>query len=304
MAIWTVYGTTVDINDVMSTGTHLDTLSILNGGTVIVNTSPKFLINQIQITEGRFHINGAGATSPINICMYQGPAFYGPDASFTSSKGWWTVGTAAGTANQVIDMSNYFFKDVTGGSQMTDVLSRAPGLWVESGQILPFTGGTGSLPSENDYVYQIPYNGGTTWAPILSVGTSTGDPTQGTLTTKWFSGTFVSGSAIEIRKVVDMQGKVFDTSWRGTCGSPSLAPGTLAKWQNFENTGYNNALTQYTRNDVFSRGFIQRHDRTTGTFGDDTYGVIPQAGALIKAPIITLNYVDTFNQLITGTPFL
>jgi hypothetical protein len=301
MATWKVYGTSVNLNNVMTTGTHFDKLEIYNGGTVIVNTSPKYAISGIEALDGHVFIDGVGATSIISMVIRDYVYLQTPASTFKTSLGWTTLGTAAGTADQVLPLTEYFF-NTSGGSTMCNLQAQISGLWIESGQTIPFTGGTGTLPLVDDYLYTIPYNGGTNWAPILSVGTSPGDPTTGTLTTKWFSGTFLPNTQIEIRKVIDNQGKVFDTSWKGTSGTPSLAPGTLAKWSNFHNPAYNNALTQYAiGDDVFSRAFVQDIRKTTGTFGNGVNGVIPQAGALIKSPNIRLLHCSAFNNLITGT---
>lgn len=297
------YGTTADFDDSFPSGTFGDTLYITNGGTCIVNQSPKFCPGTIRILDGVLELNGAGATSPISFTRSNDTTYIGTSGVFKTTLGWHILGTGAGTDSQVIDFTDYFTKSISGGSRVTDLTTWIPGIWVETAYDIPYTGGTGTLPEKWDYVY-VDNNRGTCFSPILEVGTAAGDSSQGTIKVQSIGGTINNLDPLCVWKVVDNYGPVFTDSWRGTAGTAVFSPGELSEWINVSGTspqGGNDWFAGGTaRNTLFDKVFQQKQYELQGTFGTAGGHIIPPTGALIKIPNVKMIYCQTMTQRNSG----
>jgi hypothetical protein len=311
MAVHNVYGgTTKDIDDIPM-GTHGDIINIWGNSTVIVNQTPKYIPGGMTIYDGTVHINGAGATSPINFWI--GTSIdIGTKGNFYVSEGWWTVGTANGSPDFSINLQDYHHKTTTGGSRMLDVKTYVPSLRVEAGRNIGFSGGTtiGTLPQVSDWLYSA-QRGGTNIGKILSMGTVPGDSTLGTFVVDTTSGTIQPNEVIQVRKLLDRQGPIFDILWEGTCTTNTLESNIYETWSNtaagfLTGTSLKYIYRGYTFIDNI---FVSPRNSSTGTFGNNIEGKIPYNNARILAPKVKLlsmfnSNINTYqSSLITGTAF-
>lgn len=301
--------TSGDWDDLTSAAADNDIIIIQSGATASINQTTKFIPNTTNIYDGTVIVNGATGTSPISCVL--NTINIGTKGTFKTSLGWWTIGTCHGTAYSDFNLSDYWYKTITGGSRINDVACYLPGLWVETGKELHFTGGTGTLPDEWDYLYNtvnptetqalLP-SAGTNYGPVISTGTVAGDPTTGTIVVKWLLGTNAINNPIEVRKVVDSNGAYYKKTWSGTLSqNPVHRSGVFTEFTNGYNclnptTGLYYDTVSTMGNHVMAHLFSSKPMSTTGSFGNGVNGILPSAGAVIKAPIIKRANISTTSR--------
>lgn len=294
-----------DWDDLTAGASDLDTVVIQSGATAVINQTPDFLPNAIQIYDGTLLVDGANGTSPISMPFNSSNSWVlGTSGRLKTTEGWWSVGTCHGTAFSDFNLDDYWYKTNTGGSRLNDVACYLPAIWVETGKELHFTGGTGELPSEWDYVYNtnrvatpgLDSSAGTCFGPVESVGTTPGDSTTGTIVVKWLLGDNVADDPIEVRKVADVNGPYYCTTWSGTLAqNPVLRHGIYSPFQNSSGTmagDLANISMGTLGNHVMGFQFHTYPRSTVGTFGDGINGILPDEGADIRIPIIRASYIQ------------
>jgi hypothetical protein len=301
----TIYiDTNGDWDDLTSAAVDGDTIIVQSGSTAVVNQTPKFLPALVYINDGTLLIDGANGTSPILMPFNSGNSWsLGTSGRLKTTEGWWSLGTCHGTAYSDFNLTDYWYKTTTGGSRLNDVACYLPGIWVETGKELHFTGGTGTLPNKWDYVHNtsrvatpgLDSSAGTNFGPVVSVGTAAGDPTTGTLVVKWMLGTNAINDPIEVRKVDDVNGPYYRTTWSGTLSqAPILRHGIYSPFQNSAGTKAGDLadISMGTLgNHVMGFQFHTYPKSTLGTFGNGIGGILPDAGANIRVPIIKCSYI-------------
>lgn len=284
-------GTTLNIN-YLGMGTHGDFIVIKDGCTLLIDSTPVYIPELIHFVDGTILIDGANATAPITFAVTANISG-GTKSYMTCTEGWWTLGTTLGTPNQPINFNDYFYKTVTGGSQVADVSHHVPGLRVEDGRKITFSGGTttvGTYPYQWNWLSET-YRPDSIFGAIQSFGTVTGDPTQGTFDLNYTSGTITVGSLIEIRKVIDKQGPLYGVSWQGTCTANNKCPELYTNWVNCAGSAVAAEGTSWLWNHgtgVLDRVFVQGPRQTIGTFGNGITGMLPTPGCKIQVPKVKL----------------